>query len=116
MSLSRKLALLINSNQTDIKQVVTVLTKYRMLSLLPNIRQSLIQIASTESSRDTVLIESPFPLSEEATQSIKNLVGGHAAHTETAINKDVLAGFKARYKGVLYDGSAERIVRELTKY
>ena len=46
---------------------------------------------------------------------VKNIIGNTSSPHEVTINKNILAGFKARYKGKLYDGSAERIMRQLIK-
>ena len=63
---------------------------------------------------DTIRIESPFPLSVPALETIQKMIGVIGVETKVTINKSILAGFKARYKGILYDGSAERIIKEIT--
>jgi F0F1-type ATP synthase delta subunit len=113
MSLSRNLATLIITERVTLSQVVDVLTKYKMLSLLPSVKQALIQVSSQSDTRDIIMIESPFPLSDDALKKVKQIVGDGAAHHEVVINKNILAGFKARHKGILYDGSAERIIKQL---
>ena len=63
---------------------------------------------------DSIIIESPFPLSDDSIKKIKRIVGNDIAEHEVMINPQVLAGFKARFRGTLYDGSAERIIKQLT--
>ena len=62
-----------------------------------------------------VMIESPFPLNDQSLSSIKKLVNGEDAEHLVTINGELLAGFKAKYKDLLYDGSAERIIKRFTK-
>jgi F0F1-type ATP synthase delta subunit len=60
------------------------------------------------------MIEAPFALSDDAIRKVKRIVGNDMADHEVTINKKVLSGFKARFRGTLYDGSAERIIKQLT--
>ena len=116
MSLSRKLAILILQGKATLASVVELLTKYKMLSLLPSIKQALTQMSSQLRTQDTVMIESPFPLSDTAVKQIQKILGNEKAEYKVTINKNVLAGFKARFKGMLYDGSAERIIKQITNH
>lgn len=114
MSLSRKIATLIIEEKVTLNQVIDSLLKYKMMSLLPSVRQAVMQLASQKDSTDTIMIESPFALSTDAIKKVKRIVGNDIADHEVVINKNVLSGFKARFRGKLYDGSAERIIKELT--
>lgn len=111
MTLSRKLANLIVTKNVSVDIVIGMLQEYKMLGLLPLIKKSVEEIAQGESVRDSVMIESPFLLSDESIQTIKKIARGVSAHHTVTINKELLAGFKARYKEILYDGSAERIIK-----
>lgn len=111
MTLSRKLANLIVNKHVPVDVVVEMLREYKMLGLLLSIKRSIEEMAAGESIRDSVMIESPFPLSVEAIETIKKIAGGVNAQHDVTINKELLAGFKARYKEILYDGSAERIIK-----
>ena len=113
MSISRHIAALIISGKTTLSLVIELLTKYKMLSLMPSIKQSLMQMSSQVNAQDTIMIESPFPLSDVAVKHVKGIVGNNDAMYEISINKNVLAGFKARFRGMLYDGSAERIIKQV---
>ena len=113
MSLSRKLATHIVEGTASVTSLVELLTKYKMLSLLPSIQKAVKQILVSSQKVDTLMIESPFPLSTPALERILGIVGDPHATTEVTIQKSILAGFKARYKGKLYDGSAERISKQL---
>ena len=113
MSLSRKLATHIVEGTASVTSLVELLTKYKMLSLLPSIQKAVKQMLLSSQKVDTLMIESPFPLSTPALERILGIVGDPHAITEVTIQKSILAGFKARYKGKLYDGSAERISKQL---
>jgi F0F1-type ATP synthase delta subunit len=114
MNLSRRIALTIRENDTSIDKVVETLREYKLLSLLPSIKDAMEDLAGKDVEENTIEIESPFPLSKEAEARIKRIVGNDLAEARVAINKDLLAGFKARWKGKLYDGSAQRIINQLT--
>jgi F0F1-type ATP synthase delta subunit len=113
MSLSRKIATLIVEERTTVDTVTALFAKYHMTSLLPSIKEAVAQVSSTTSKKNVIEIESPFPLSQDAIRKVKRIVGNDIAEYEVTINKNVLAGFKARFRGILYDGSAERIIKQM---
>jgi F0F1-type ATP synthase delta subunit len=103
------------NGKASVDDVVVVLTKYNLLTLLPSIKHALIQIASGVHKNDTILIESPFALSPASIEKIKEITGESKAPHEVIINKNILAGFKAKCRGMMYDGSAERIVKQIVR-
>ena len=113
MPLSRKLAALIITGKVELSSVVKQLTKYKMLTLLPSIKQALVQMAKEKEKDETLTIYSPFPLSDTAVSKVRKVVGEEKARHHVVIDKNVLAGFRAKYKGMMYDGSAERIIKQL---
>lgn len=113
MPLSRTIATLLFQGKTTLPLVIDLLTKYKMLALLPSIMKALTKLNSFSGKENTIVIESPFALSEGSVQKIKRIVGNDIAEHSIVINKDVLAGFKATFRGVRYDGSAERIIKQL---
>ena len=114
MTLSRKLAQLIVEKNVSVDAVAETLRTYKLLSLLPSVARAVSQLSQDESARDTIRIETPFPMSSETIAHIKRIVGNDIASHSITINTNLLAGFKARFKGKLYDGSAERIAKQLT--
>jgi F0F1-type ATP synthase delta subunit len=114
MPLSRTLALYMAHGKASLDDVIVLLTKYKLLNLLPSVKKALIQISSDVHKKDTILVESPFALSPHSVEKIKGIVGDTKAPLEVIINKKILAGFKAKFQGMMYDGSAERIVRQIT--
>lgn len=113
MTLSRSIANLIVRKGVSVDDVVESLRAYNLLSLLPSIKKEAEQMIHAGRRSDAIAIESPFPLDDRALARIKRIAGNDLADTSVSINKDLLAGFKARYRGVLYDGSAERIIKQL---
>ena len=113
MPLSRTLALYIINGKASLDDVVELLTKYKLLILLPSIKYALIQISSGAHQESTIMIESPFALSPVSVEKIKQMAGDSKAPHEVIINKNILAGFKAKFQGIMYDGSAERIIKQL---
>ena len=113
MPLSRTLAIYIANGKASLDDVVTLLTKYKLLNLLPSIKNAIIQISSGTHKKDTILIESPFELSKLSIEKIKAIIGNNTAPHEVTINKNILAGFKAKFQGVMYDGTAQRIIKQL---
>ncbi len=114
MTLSYKIAKLIVEKGVSIDDVVVSLRKYKLLSLIPSIKDQVSRLGKDVNARDTLQIESPFELGDEAVKNIKRIVGNDLAPHSISINKNLLAGFKARFKEKLYDASAERIIKQLT--
>ena len=115
MILSRKLASLIVEKGVSVEDVVKTLTTYNLLGLLPAVLDGVEEISSHKKLDGVIAIESPFDLSNETIDHIKKITGNSKVKHDLTINKKILAGFKARFNGTLYDGSAERIIRQLTK-
>jgi F0F1-type ATP synthase delta subunit len=113
MSLSRKIALKIFSKESSLEDVMNLLKKYKMLSLLPSVKKELIQISIANEKKDIISIQTPFDLSPESVAKIKRIIGNDIAGHEVLINKNLLAGFQARFRGKLYDGSAQGIIKKL---
>ena len=82
---------------------------------LGSFKKAVEQMNRNESSQSAIAIESPFPLDEDAVARIKRIAGNDLAPHTLVINKNLLAGFKARFRGRLYDGSAERVIKQLLK-
>jgi F0F1-type ATP synthase delta subunit len=113
MSYSRELAHYIVENNSDVEALYASLESFGLLSLLPQITIEVKAIRAKLLENEKIEIESPFALNDAAVARIKRIVGNDIAAYDVIINPKLLAGFKARFKGKLYDGSAERIVRQL---
>lgn len=114
MTLSHKLARLVVEKNIPVSLLVSSLSSYKRSSLLYPIKRHLESIAKEQSSKETLFVETPFDLSNEALLTIARLTKAEDKEHQITLNKSLLAGFKARYRGKLYDGSAQRIIRKLT--
>jgi F0F1-type ATP synthase delta subunit len=112
MSLSRTIAEYLETSNNTSGDVEAVLAKYKLQSLLPEILRFLVRKQAIAFGKDVVAIEAPFPLSGEAVQTIKKIAQGEAKNHSIKINSNLLAGFKAKHKDIMYDGSAERIIKQ----
>jgi hypothetical protein len=63
---------------------------------------------------ESLIIETPFPLSSQSIDYIRTITRSGDDSHEIRIVEDLLAGFKARHKGILYDASAKKIIKHLT--
>ena len=114
MSLSRTIAQSIVKNNLPLESVVERLKTYKLLPLLTPIMHHLRVLEKQSSREDTLEIESPFPVSDESLAVILKKSGSKKeSKYHITITPSILAGWKARYRGKLYDGSAERIIRQL---
>ena len=113
MSLSYSIAKLLAEEKTTVSDIDRVLTRYKLRALFPSIADLYRRIASHKKLDNTLMIETPFPLSEASLEKIHTVVGKEVTDHEVTINKALLAGFKARFQGKLYDGSADRIIKQL---
>lgn len=113
MSLSRTIAHTVIEKEISVDTLVSTLEKYNLTALLPGILKAIKQHESGMKESDTIKIESPFPLSEKSVARIKRIVGNDIAPTDLTVNTDLLSGFRARFRGRLFDGSAERIIKQL---
>jgi F0F1-type ATP synthase delta subunit len=94
-----------------------ILEKYNKEKLLLPVLKKLQYKFTQDSNSEQIVIETPFVLSEAATQSISSRITGEAKSTKVKqIEKpELLAGFRAIHKGTLYDASARKYINELKK-
>lgn len=116
MSLSRTIAASVVEHDIKAEKLMDVLREYNLVSLLPTIKEEVEKLKASEVEGNTIHIESPFPLNDSALARIKRIVGNDLADTHVTINKDLLSGFKARFKGKLFDASGQRIINKLTQH
>lgn len=110
--ISRALAIGLTRKKFTTQEVVNFLTTYNLLSLVPTLTKELELLQKKEKESELVTIESPFPLSKENVTKIKSFVSDTELVHEVKENKDLLAGFRATYKGIRYERSARHIINE----
>lgn len=115
MTLSRSIAEHLEKSNATLDDLEAVLSKYQLQSLLPQILQHLLRKQKMREQKNIVEIESPFTLSEESIQTIKKIVNAEDKEHTVKINQELLAGFKAKHRDTMYDGSAKRIIDQFAK-
>lgn len=115
MSLSLSIARTIRAHNLSLADTEEVLRKYKLLSLLPLIYKHLLREKKEEEKKSVVQIESPYSLSAETVSIVKKRLNAEDKEHNIVITPELLAGFRAKYNDVLYDGSAKRIVDMFTK-
>ena len=112
---SKALSLILARGTCQPTEVLHFLEKRKLLTLLPQILRELQLLEQKERERTMLIIETPFTLSQDATQKVKELVGANKeVETKIVLKKNLLSGFKALYDGQSYDASARRIISQLT--
>ncbi|MEN9852190.1 MAG: hypothetical protein RI996_133 [Candidatus Parcubacteria bacterium] len=104
------------SSKSSIERLENVLTKWGKKELVLPILQKLQFYFETQRASDQICIESPFVLSQESLSTIATKITSDTDVEITQIQKpELLAGFRAVHKGILYDASAQRYINELKK-
>lgn len=94
---------------------VSFLEENNLLSQLPHIIRNLEYLSKRERDFNTLIVESPFEISETLLGKIKEVSKAKDASVETVENKSLLGGFRATYKGFVVDGSARHNLQTLKK-
>ncbi len=112
--LAKAFSQLLIENKTTLTHVEDALRRFHLLPLLPSILDELKHHEKELRIKETVHIESPFPLNEENKQKIKHMLNAIDKEHIIIENKSLLAGFRARYQGNQVDSSMERILKTFT--
>ncbi len=112
MSLSRLIAKSVHDNNLSSETLFRFLEGRNLTFLMPSIKKALEDINLKIKRGEIIQIETPFNLDEKSLLTIKGQIDKDARH-EVIINKSLLAGFRAKYKGKLSDGSALRIIKQV---
>lgn len=108
--LAKAFATLLIENKTTLPAVEDALKRFHLLSLLPSILDELKHHQKENRISDTIYIESPFPITKDNELTIKKLLNAEEKDHHFIENKNLLAGFRARYKGTMVDSSMKRIL------
>jgi F0F1-type ATP synthase delta subunit len=113
--LSRRIAQLLANKNVSVEAVTGYLREHGLLGLLPHIHKHLQELRAREIARNTLVVESPFPLDATALKTISHIIGETAEEVKTVENKDLLAGFVARFKDKEYDRSARTVIKQFIR-
>ena len=108
--LAKAFSTLLIEDKTTVDHVENALRRFHLLSLLPSILDELKHHQKEITTAETVYIESPFSITDENKDTIKALLQAKEKDHHFTLNKNLLAGFRARYKGTMVDSSMERIL------
>jgi F0F1-type ATP synthase delta subunit len=105
-----------DSSEKVLRAVKDVLIQNKQESLYGSFLKNLQKLVEKQNQYETFFIESPFPLSAEMQNTVIRSVTDESVssvlHKE---NKDLLLGFRALYKGTIFDGSAKKYITNLKK-
>lgn len=104
-------AQLLIERKVTVDNLVSFLEKHNLLAMLPGVLGFLKHKEAQHLAHNTLVIETPFPLDDKSIKTVKRMAGNDLIEeVELVENKDVLAGYIARYKGKEYDASAKTII------
>ncbi len=94
-----------------------ILEKYGKSDLFPSVLDKILVDFKKENESETLVIDSPFELSDDTIKKIKNIVSPLDTDMDVKrnISPKLLAGFRARHKGTVYDASARQYIETLKK-
>lgn len=80
---------------------------------LPQILRHLERISQDEQEFGRVQVQSPFPLDDSVITAIKMRLGAQDADVAVSQEPQLIGGFRAMYKGMLYDASMQNVLKQL---
>jgi len=115
-----KTLLKMSAEEADSKNILDkfflFVAQYKLESLLPAVLFELERSATLQKKEEQIEITTAHELSLSAQNHIQALIGApKTAQTVLRVNQDLLGGFKARYKGLEYQGSLSYTVDTLEK-
>lgn len=112
MSLSEK-----HGNEKAVGALTAFLKKSHLLPLMPAVLGLLKKKAEEEGKRDTLVITSATDLQENVVDRISDLahkdLGTIPGSVSLTVDKSLVGGFVAVYKGKVFDGSVETMLTSL---
>ncbi len=112
MSLSEK-----HGNEKAVGALTAFLKKSHLLPLMPAVLGLLKKKAEEEGKRDTLVITSATDLQENIVDRISDLahkdLGTIPGSVHLTVDKSLVGGFVAVYKGKVFDGSVETMLTSL---
>jgi F0F1-type ATP synthase delta subunit len=97
---------IINKNDSSLEEKFFNFIKIQKLeSQLPNVLYRLEKILKKEDEKNKIQIEAPHDISSQTIKEVKTFLKVEQKENTFKINKDLIAGFRARWDGVVYDAS-----------
>jgi F0F1-type ATP synthase delta subunit len=96
--------------------VKDVLIAYKQESLYTSFLKNFKKLLERQNEFETFFIESPYPLHPETqARVIKAITNDPNPSVVYKENKDLLLGFRASYRGQVFDASAKKYITNLKK-
>jgi F0F1-type ATP synthase delta subunit len=98
------------------KKFFAFVERYNLWDLVPSVLSALANSSDSSEAFETIMVRVPKTLSEENEGKIREIVGASKdARLKVEIDRKVLGGFVANYRGFEHEGSFERVVNRLAK-
>lgn len=105
-----------DSKEKTLEAFIAFLEENNLLVQLPHIIQRLENYSREQKKHNTLVIESPFSLSQETRTLIQKQSNAEDAEDVSVIeNKNLLGGFRATYQGRVVDASLRTNLQALKK-
>jgi len=103
-----------SGQEVDPAHYIAFIKHHDLESFVPSMMKVINWELKKIKEEDECIIESPYELSENSTKKVLKLVG--AIESEFVKREDLIGGFKAKYKGVVYDMSVQNNLKKLKKH
>ena len=90
-----------------IKRFVSYLRDYNLVGLMPQILRHLERENEAAARKDTLEVFTRYPLSKALMNQLKDLANAQDATVVEHKDEALLGGFRATYRGKIYDGSVK---------
>jgi F0F1-type ATP synthase delta subunit len=97
------------------EQFFLFIKEKKLEAQLPSILNKLEYLLKNLDEKNKIQIEAPHALSEATVKDIKNFLQVPEMEEKVSLNKELIAGFRARYNGIIYDASFKTGLENLKK-
>lgn len=99
--------------ENNTKDIISIVKRYRLESLLPAVMVYLEKLSRQERDRNKVVVQSAFALNENSKLSIEQMI--HAKIDHVQVNKKLIAGFKVYTKDHIVDASLDTLLAQFAR-
>lgn len=95
------------------KKFFDFIKKRNLDSQIPSIFYHLEKINEREKEKVSIIIEAPHDLSQKTIENVKDFLQASNLPEVFKKNKDLIGGFRAKWRGNLYDASVSNSLKKL---
>ncbi len=99
--------------ENNTREILSLVQRYKLESLLPAVIVYLEKLSTQESNRNMVVVESAFPLSENSKLSIEKMI--KMKIDEQKVDSKLIAGFKIYTRDHIVDASLDTLLAPFAK-